>query len=124
MSSLNKIFGNHAQNLNQALNLTSRRSGLLAQNLANVNVPDYKRQDIDFAVDPMGDDGSSSGSGPKELNQKFGINQGGSIRIDGNSVDLETEVMSIAEMEVRYQLMSEITSRYFSGLKSVIREGR
>ncbi|ARU40261.1 flagellar basal body rod protein FlgB [bacterium] len=124
VSSLNKIFGNHAQNLGQALNLTSRRSGLIAQNLANVNVPGYKRQDIDFSVDPMDDEGNSSGSGIKELNQKFGLNQSASIRIDGNSVDVETEVMSMAEMELRYQLMSEITSRYFSGLKSVIREGR
>ena len=48
----------------------------------------------------------------------------GSVRIDGNSVDLEKEVMSIAETQLRYELLTEMTSRYFSGIKSVIREGK
>ncbi len=110
------------------MSLTSQRAGLLSRNLANVNVPGYKREDIDVAITPETE--SNPGDFTPNLhkmNAKFGrdkTNSGQSIRIDGNSVDLENEVMSIAEMEMRYQLLSEITSRYFQGLKSVIREGR
>ena len=46
-----------------------------------------------------------------------------SLRIDGNNVDMEYEVMSIANTETRYNTLTELTSRYFSGLKNVIREG-
>jgi flagellar basal-body rod protein FlgB len=108
------------------MSLTSQRASLLTKNLANVNVPDYKRQDIDFAITPEGEN-PKSGESLRNLQQKFGSDAPGassSIRIDGNSVDLETEVMSISEMEIRYQLIAEMTSRHFSGLKSVIREGR
>lgn len=48
----------------------------------------------------------------------------GSVRTDGSSVDLETEVMSVTETQLRYEMLAEMTNRYFSGLKNVIREGR
>ncbi len=32
--------------------------------------------------------------------------------------------MAIAESELRYQTLTEMTNRYFTGLKSVIREGK
>ena len=45
-------------------------------------------------------------------------------RVDGNSVDLEKEVTAISETELRYDMLSEMTGRFFSGLKNVIREGK
>lgn len=48
----------------------------------------------------------------------------GSVRLDGNSVDLENEVLSMTETQLRYELLSEMTSRHFRGLKDVIKEGR
>ena len=47
-----------------------------------------------------------------------------SIRVDGNNVDLEHEVMGIAETELRYEALTDMTSNYFAGIKSAIREGR
>lgn len=46
------------------------------------------------------------------------------IRIDGSSVDLEKEVTAMAETELRYQALTDMTASYFSGLKNVIREGK
>lgn len=62
-------------------------------------------------------DSGDSGDGPVKTDE-------GSVRFDGSSVDMETEVMSLTETQMRYEMLSEMTSRYFSGLKSVIREGR
>jgi flagellar basal body rod protein FlgB len=42
----------------------------------------------------------------------------------GNNVNLESEVMHMAETELRYQTLTDITATYFSGLKNVIREGK
>lgn len=122
---LNKLFGAHSRNLERAMDATSQRAGTLTRNLANVNVPGYKREDQEFAIQIEGET-QAAGSRLRALQDKFGTSRqsSSSIRVDGNSVDLETEVMAIAEMEMRYQMMSEVTSRYFSGLKSVIREGR
>ncbi|MBW7928182.1 MAG: hypothetical protein H3C58_08880, partial [Fimbriimonadaceae bacterium] len=42
----------------------------------------------------------------------------------GNSAVLEQEMMGIAETELRYQALTEMTSRYFRGLRDAIKEGR
>jgi flagellar basal-body rod protein FlgB len=120
---LNNIFGPHADRLNRSLDATSQRQSLLMKNLSNVNTPGYKRQDSDFHI--MLDEELD---GFDQETQKVGLSNfrknNASLRTDGNSVDMEHEVMSIAETETRYNALTELTSRYFSGLKSVIKDGR
>lgn len=125
----------------------TQRQSLLSANLANVNTPGYKRRDIGFdialekALDVSQAIPSATGTlsvrtaatvGATEMS-KFdkmredrALKNGepGSLRLDGNNVDLEKEVMAIAETELRYQALSDMAARYFSGLKNVIREGR
>ena len=123
MSYLDNLFGPEADQFNRALNATSQRQSLLMNNLANVNTPGYKRQDSDFHImleDSMDDfvrTVASNISGSSSSNRT-------SLRQDGNNVDMEYEVMSIANTETHYNTLTELTSRYFSGLNSVIREGK
>ena len=46
------------------------------------------------------------------------------VRVDGNNVDLEKEVMSVTETEMHYQAVSDLVVGYFQGLKNVIKEGK
>lgn len=125
MQILNNLFGSHARNLERSLDRTSQRHGLLSNNLANVNVPGFQRRDSDFAVELEGQN-AAQGSRLESLRARLGGDSsgGGQVRIDGNGVDMEQEVMAISETELRYQMLTEMTNRYFSGLKNVIREGR
>ena len=118
---LDSLFGAPLRNLNHAMDKASQRQALLGNNLANVNVPGYTRKDMDFSIALEGAQGSQSIE--KKLNGGTNTDQD-SVRIDGNSVDLEQEVMAISETEYRYQMLTEMTAGYFSNLKSVIREGR
>lgn len=97
------------------------RHTLLGANLANVNTPGYKRQDIDFGMTLEQELGRSRMG--RNTDSTAQVDRG-SIRVDGSSVDLETEVASLAETELRYQMLTELTARYFRGLENVIREGR
>lgn len=123
---LDNLFGPHADRLNRSLNLASERQSMLIKNLANVNVPNYKREDMDFnlqlneAMNSENDEFDSAFANGRARK----ITDNSSIRLDGNNVDLEAEVMSVTETEHRFNALTEMTSRYFSGLKSVIREGR
>ena len=122
MSKLDGLFGSHLGNLERSLDRTTLRQGLIANNIANVNTPGYKRKDVDFGIElnkAMGDSGSQLMGNDAEIKTTYGSN-----RRDGNSVDLEGEVVHMAETENRYRLLSEMTTRYFNGLKNVIREGR
>ena len=44
------IFSNTIQNLNKALGKATERHSLLLTNIANANVPGYKRKDMDFNI--------------------------------------------------------------------------
>ena len=123
MAYLDNLFGPHAGNLNRALNKTSERQSMLMKNLANVNTPGYKREDMDFSImlDEKMDEFDTMVA---ERSLKSKRSSESSLRPDKNNVDLEMEVMSIAETEARFNALTELTGRYFSGLKNVIREGR
>lgn len=120
---LNKLFGTHTANLSNSLDRTTLRQKLLASNLANIDTPGYKRRDVDFGIElKKADDVIRTGNSIR--NRPPIRTENSSIRTDGNSVDLEREVYGIAETELRYQLLSDMTSKYFRGLRNVIREGR
>ena len=123
MAYLDNLFGPHAGNLNRALNKTSERQSLLMKNLANVNTPGYKREDMDFSI-MLDDKMDEFDTMVAERSLKSKRSSESSLRPDKNNVDLEMEVMSIAETEARFNALTELTGRYFSGLKNVIREGR
>lgn len=103
---------------------TTQRHSLLAENLANVNTPGYKRRDMDFNI-VLKDEQKRLMLADNELqSQKYFSGNASSIRVDGSNVDLEREVMSMAETEIRYKALTDFTNRYFSGMRNVIREGR
>ncbi len=126
MPILDNLFGPNVRNYQRALDRATQRNSVLAGNLANVDTPGYKRRDMDFAIQLEDAQGELEGSPLAAIKAKLnrGYAMGGSVRIDGNSVDLEREVGAIAETELRYNMLTEMTSRYFSNLKTVIREGR
>ena len=114
---LDRLFSSHLTDLQRGLDRASQRQGLLMDNLANANVPGYKRRDVDFTValsDEMGGLGGQNGE----------VEAQGSVRVDGSSVDPEQEALGVAQTELRFQTISDMTAGYFANLKNAIREGR
>jgi len=123
---LDNLFNPQLDRLQRSLGHTAERQGLLMNNLANVNTPGFKRQDMDFSI--VLDEAQGGSPRLKQWRDRAQADFGGagssSVRVDGSSVDLEHEVMAIAETDLRYQALTDLTSRYFAGLRNVIREGR
>lgn len=122
---LDQLFSPQLDNLQNALGRTSQRHALLTGNLANANTPGYKRKDMDFNV-VLDAEMHPGEARMQDMRDKLAQQQSDqtSIRIDGSNVDLEKEVMSLAETELRYQALTDMTAGYFANLKNVIREGR
>jgi flagellar basal-body rod protein FlgB len=102
----NSLFGIHGD----ALQLRSRRMGVLASNIANAATPGYKARDIDFR--------SALEATSKGMN--VGEAAGGAQRFrnplmpsrDGNTVELNTEQLAFSENAVGYATtLSFIQSR-------------
>lgn len=124
MEIFKNLFNPHVNNLSSALERTRDRATMLTTNLANVNTPGYKRRDIDFGIELEQADKRQSKLDEWNRRRNDRDADATSIRVDGNNVDLEAEIAGLAETELRYQALTEMTNRYFSGIKNVIREGR
>jgi flagellar basal-body rod protein FlgB len=102
-----------------ALKVQSKRMEVLARNLANVDTPNYKAQDIDFktALAQAGSAGSSLALTTTAANQIGNNATTGDVEnsaalkyrvplapsLDGNTVDAQMEQAAFADNTVRYQ---------------------
>ena len=125
MRILDQLFSQQLNNLQNAMGRTTERQAMLTGNLANANTPGYKRKDMDFNI-VLDAELHPSDVRMQEMRDRQAQMRSdrSSIRLDGSNVDMEREVMSLAETELRYQALTDMTASSFSGLKNVIREGR
>jgi len=116
------LFSSQLDNMQRALDRTTQRNALLTQNLANVNTPGYKRKDIDFDIVLDGALAQSQRNIKQMQEQQAQmLSDQTSLRADGNNVDMEKEVASISETQLRYQALTELASNYFSQISNVIK---
>jgi flagellar basal-body rod protein FlgB len=104
------IFGIHEQ----ALLLHGQRLGVLANNMANADTPNYKARDIDFASVLQHTDEAPlamSVTSSAHLGFNDGAGLGAELKyrnpyqasLDGNTVEMPVEQAAFAENNVRYQ---------------------
>ncbi len=92
------LFGVHAA----ALEVRSRRMGLLASNIANASTPGFKAKDIDFDA-ALAAAERTGAFGPAALDDATKFRVPLQPSLDGNTVDLTTEQTAFAENAVKYQ---------------------
>ena len=131
--------------LELALDVASARHQVIANNVANVNTPGFKAADVDFVSSleqAMAGRAESAGpnltgratrpghiaiSGPASAGRSpivQTVDEGASMKVDGNSVDIDLEKAKMAENWTMYSAFAQLVSSKFSLLKYVISEGR
>ncbi len=98
--------------IKNGLNASQLRSETIANNIANVNTPDYKRKYVSFE-ETLDDINNAGKIEVKEDNTT-------SIRSDGNNVDLENEKVNQAANTLMYNGLVSITNIKLTMSKSVI----
>ena len=133
-----KLFGNNFKILEKSMDAYTKRAEALADNMANVNTPDYKRKDVQFESfleKALYEDGTSViGRRTDEKHFKIGIenkldnlettfveDKNTKMRYDGNNVDIEIEKVEQTKNNIRYQFATNKISGGFTLLKSVIK---
>lgn len=126
MSIIDGVFGNSAQ----ILSLRAQRSELITSNLANADTPGYKAVDIDFeSVLSSTSSGVTQGQRTHEnhIAMDGGLSSQGEMnlsyrtpnqpRLDGNTVETDTERMAFTDNALRYQA----TLNFLDGrIKSIV----
>lgn len=123
------------QVLEQSLSAASLRHKVISNNIANVNTPGFKKSDVVFESklqEALNNNKlAMSQTNEQHLNGRQSsdfspsiISNNYSIRTDGNNVDIDAEMASLAKNSIYYNATAQQVSIYFSNLKSVIKEGR
>jgi flagellar basal-body rod protein FlgB len=119
------IFGIHER----ALYAAADRVGVLATNIANVDTPNYKARDYDFAAVLAGtaeaDSLSLTRTHVGHLSMATGGSTGADLKyrmpfqpsLDGNTVEAPVEQAKFAENAIRYQTSLDFISRRVSALQ-------
>lgn len=135
---IDSAFGIHAQ----AMQLRSRRAGLLAANLANADTPGYKARDIDFKATLQEAAGLASAPRQRVAHPQLrvtdprhiaGSRAAGPIggppayrvpeqpALDGNTVEPQVEKAAYMENAVSYQISLHFLDRKVRGLLAAIK---
>ncbi len=93
-----QIFGIHGA----ALELRSKRMGVLASNIANAATPGFKARDIDFNAALDARLSSNIGNGPHPAEPEMLFRRPTMPSLDGNTVELGREQVAFAENGLAY----------------------
>ncbi len=119
---------NYINVLNKAANASWKRNEVIANNIANVDTPGYKRKDVQFQSylqsALLGDGSLDSRVADANIGHLdatvYTDNSSLSYRLDGNNVDIDTESANLAENQIRYQALLESMTQEFSRIKAVL----
>ena len=120
---------NYINVLGKAAYASSVRNEVINNNIANVDTPNFKRQDVSFetflnsAISGFGnlDEAVSSINIGNISPSIYTDSSSLSYRLDGNNVDIQTENAYLAQNQLRYYTLLDSMNQEFSRLKSVIK---
>lgn len=99
--------------IKMSLDASELRSKAIANNIANINTPAYKRKYVSFEE-------TLSSINKKEPKIELKEDKSTSMRFDGNNVDLENEKVNQAANTLQYNALINISNIKLSMTKSVI----
>ena len=117
--------------LNRAADAAWQRNEAIPNNIANVDTPGYKRQDVAFESvlqQALGNNRYQS-MDDKVANVNLSRLRGRayvdyanySYRLDGNNVDIENENVMLAENQLKYQGLISSINQEFTNLQTVMK---
>ncbi len=126
------MFG-YVNVLKAAADASWTREEVLTNNIANVDTPNYKRQDVDFTTYLNSALSRTNGGSSSLTNRVNNINYNDvairtytdnstlSYRTDGNNVDLSTENVELASEQINYNALIDSMNNEFSRFKAVLK---
>ncbi|MDA8138519.1 MAG: flagellar basal body rod protein FlgB [Desulfobacteraceae bacterium] len=137
----NTLFDNTVHVAERALNLRSRRHELILSNIANADTPNYKAFDLMVEealakqapqqnqvelrqTDPNHIPAGGIAWTENPVPQKIEISPQATLRGDGNTVDMDREMSSLAANQLKYRASSQILSKKFQSIHNAIQGSR
>jgi flagellar basal-body rod protein FlgB len=119
------LFDTTIVGLQKAMSGASLRQQLLANNIANANTPNYKRSDLDFhGILAQAFAGNPTPGSLSQVSFQPQIgSSAGSMQLDGNNVDIDTEMADLSTNTLDYQSLSAVLTTRMQILRTAIGNG-
>ncbi|MGP1586771.1 MAG: flagellar basal body rod protein FlgB [Treponemataceae bacterium] len=134
-------FSKTVDMLHRAMNVNSLRYQVSAYNLANAEVPNFKRTSVNFESElkkALDSEAKSKDSFKMTVSNPLHLKSEGArdyrtveprrvldytttVKANGNNVDAEQEAMEILKIQLSYQLLTQMQSFQFSQMKTVLK---
>lgn len=131
-----KVFDRTLEALSKSLDYRSEKQGLIASNIANAETPGYEAKTIDFEgalANALTLDDSpvarthpahfASGGSLDDLPVEVTNQINNVVREDGNTVDRDAEMASLAENQLLYNAAADLLKKKLAMLKYAIADG-
>jgi len=115
--------GDSSEMLSRLMSASTLRAKVLSENIANQNVPGYKRKFVRFE-DLLAEHFSAGARSLDEVSPKIEVDAATPPGGNGNNVTLEVEANAMRENALLYQLYAAILQTKFDMVQDSIREGR
>jgi flagellar basal-body rod protein FlgB len=99
------------------LDLATARQSLLVSNIANVDTPGYRTQDMDFHAEMVRALSEDSGTPTTPTVRDV---PGLLSRPDGNNVSVDREGLLLAELQLKYQAATQAIRQEFALIRTVV----
>lgn len=116
--------------LDRAADASWTRETVIGSNIANVDTPGYKRQDVAFEDVLKRELKSSKYDTLQKAVDNVSLNKlegrtytdyaSYSYRLDGNNVDIDTENVELASEQLRYQTLTSAVSNEFTRMNTAM----
>ena len=117
--------------LNKAADASALRHKAISNNIANVDTPGYKRQDVNFESILASEIGKTKYTSLDEKIKDVSLSNlnvstyrdstNYSYRLDGNNVDVDTENVEMAANQIQYKGLVDSMTQEFNRIKLVMK---
>lgn len=131
-----KVFDRTVEALSKSLDLRAQKQVVISSNVANSDTPGYQAQTLDFegalakalTVNKSPSDGSSSSDESSidainDINGEIYNQINNVVREDGNTVDRESEMISMSENQLLYTAAVDLVKKKLALIKYSITDG-
>ena len=125
--------------IKSALEGLTARQRTIADNVANVDTPEFKATHVSFEKALQDAQGTvdnplpmfkvanglpGPGDGPADVKPTATVDSGTGRRNDGNNVDIDSEMLELSDTNVRFNALIQSMGSKLSSLRYVINDGR
>ncbi|MEM1503308.1 flagellar basal body rod protein FlgB [Domibacillus sp. 8LH] len=127
------LFSNSITSLERGLDYAALKQRTIADNIANVDTPNYKAKEVNFKkiLENNQNDFKNNRTDQRHFvfsaqspNHVIMTARNMSYNENGNSVDLDAEMSKMAENQIYYNALTDRLSSKYASLTNIIKGGR